>query len=201
MIDWHYPNKPYPATPDMLVDLDDNWIAETKVGGWRCLLHFDVDARGKPEIRAYTQTHMRFSRALHRDDDFEPTLAETLAGLHLPHGCVLDGEFMGRRVVDALKHEHIWLFDVHFIDYQWIGDLQLKVRKNVLYKLLQFAPVKHPCRVGTLRGVQGDLLQFYECQRDNPHVEGVVAKRLDSTLVASVAKVELNADWLKCRYR
>lgn len=201
LLDWRYPDKPYPCTPEMLAELDDNWIAETKCDGWRCLLHVQDDDRGKRELRAYTQTHMRLSRALHRDDDFEPELFETITNLGLPAGCVLDGEFMGRRVVDAVEHEHIWFFDVHFIDYQWIGDLELRVRKDILNKLLQSAKVKHPYRVGILQGVTGDLLAFYECQRENPVVEGIVAKRLNSTLIGDVTKVRENPDWLKCRFR
>lgn len=193
---FRYPDKPFEVTPDYLEDLDDSWIGQLKLDGWRCVLM--TDSQG--QIRAFTRQNMRLAKALHRDDDFEPALLEVVRTLPLPPLSAVDGEFIGRRNKDVVEHEMYAAFDLMYLGGQWLGELPFKVRWQALYDLCRLqAPTPHQKRFVLVPMIVGNLREFFDNSWKNPLCEGVVCKKLDSKLIGSPNHSEQNPDWIKCK--
>lgn len=191
---WRYPDKPMEVTPDYLESLGDEWFGNVKLNGWRCVV-----IRDRGEFRAYTRHHTRLATALRRDDDFDPELLEVMRTLPFPDQSMIDGEWLGRRDVKVIPGESYWMFDILYLDGKWLGNEPLRSRFGMLWDIMVAAPEPpHPRRIGIVPMILGDMTALWKAQADNPLSEGIVAKRLDSTLIGDLSRSQKNPDWVKC---
>ncbi|RKX68600.1 hypothetical protein DRP53_10395, partial [candidate division WOR-3 bacterium] len=154
--------------------VDDNWIFEPKIDGWRIQLIRQPD--GGLEI---------WGRRLERKPDWTAKLRSILtpAEQFLPKGTIVDGELYsegGRRFIPSLfarkpkTRPIIWLFDLIYHRGRFIGNLPLEKRKELLSRirpvppffLTPFQPVTDLDQALNDAVTRGD--------------EGIVIKRLDS---------------------
>jgi len=121
-------------------ELEGNWIWEPKVDGWRVQVIKYEDERC--EI---------WGRRLERNPNWTPRLPYLveMARKILPAGTLLDAELChpeGRRFIPSLFTERgarsaqVFVFDVVFLNGEFLGDLPLEKRKEALLSLKLSAP-------------------------------------------------------------
>jgi len=174
-------------------NLEEEWIFEDKLDGWR--MQIIVYEDGKIEF---------WGRRLEK----KPNWTERLSYLKkpvrklIPKGTLLDAELCaigGRRFIPSLFTKTpkvsplVYIFDVVFFEGEFVGNLPLKERKGILLSmnfkeplfLLKWAPVKN--------------LEKHLKERIRKGVEGIVVKRIDSFYQVGKEGPIASIDWKKIK--
>ncbi len=184
--------KPQLATLVDEVPGDDGWVYELKYDGVRLLARCDGD-----DVRAISRNGLDWTHKI-------GPVAGALAKLDLD-GAWLDGELIvsdpnGRSDFSLLQHTleqgrleelQYCVFDVLFSEGEDLRRLPLRERKARLDKLLTKLPPRGPLRLADQIHSESAELLTRVC---NQHLEGLVAKRVDS-----VYSGDRSADWLKIK--
>ena len=192
--------RPQPEwMPPMLATLterrfsDPGWIFERKLDGERCLA-----------FRRGPRTRLLSRNQLSANDSY-PEVVAALAGQRA-EDFVVDGEvvaFEGAQTSFARLQRRMkvrdpeialrsgvrvfyYVFDVLFVDGYLTTDLELRDRKGLLRRLLEF---RDPLRLTVHRNTQGEAFWRDACRKG---WEGVIAKRADGPY-----EHRRSANWLK----
>jgi bifunctional non-homologous end joining protein LigD len=184
--------KPMLATLVDKAPAGEGWVFELKYDGVRLLCRVDGD-----DVRCISRNGIDWTHKV-------APVVEALAELALP-GTWIDGELIvsdpnGRSDFSLLQHTmeqrrfhelQLCIFDLLFHRGEDLRGLPLSERKTRLDKVFAKLPPKGPLRLADqLESGSAELLTRV-C---NQHLEGLVAKKLDSTYVA-----DRSADWLKVK--
>ncbi len=154
-------------------ELEGEWIYEPKIDGWRM------------EVIIYEDRKIEFwGRRLEKRPDWTSDL-HYLAGYlrNLPSGTILDTELYstgGRRFIPSLfarkrKEEPIiYVFDIIYKNGEFLGELPLSKRKEILKRLKFEAPFKL-IEYQRLHNIKEDFQKTVE-----KGAEGIIIKQLDS---------------------
>ena len=184
--------KPQLATLIDAVPGDEGWLYELKYDGVRLLARCD----GK-NVRAFSRNGIDWTHKI------GPVIA-ALARLEL-EGAWLDGELIASHENDRsdfslLQHRleqgdlgelQYCIFDLLFAGGEDLRGLPLSERKARLGKILARLPARGPLRLAAPLDGQGATLLKNACDQ---HLEGLVAKRIDSTY-----RGQRSPDWLKIK--
>ena len=162
---------------------DPDWFFEPKLDGIRCLAF----KKGR-EVRLLSRNKLALDAAY-------PHVVEALAGQ--PSDLILDGEVAamskGRTSFGLLQQARrqdvavrYFVFDITFLDGRDLRGLPLRERKAILESALNWTDPL--ARVDVIEE-EGEALFDAACEHG---LEGVIAKRADSTYTGSRSK-----DWLK----
>jgi bifunctional non-homologous end joining protein LigD len=162
---------------------DPNWIYELKMDGFRALAYIEADTR-RLISRRQNELHL-------------PQVVEKLQTIRVDEA-VLDGEIVsldetGRPDFNALFNRqgalHYYAFDLLWLNGEDLRKEPLSQRKELLRKVIEGSETRF------MRDFPGHTgIDFYEvcCNSD---LEGVLAKRLDSTYTDADGEVA----WLKIK--
>ncbi len=154
--------------------IGEGWVYEPKIDGWRMQLIRFGD--GGVEV---------WGRRLEKEPNWSlrlPSLVE-VGGEVLPRGTLLDCELYtkkGRRFIPSLFAREkkfrplVWVFDIIFYQDNFVGDLPLSQRKDIL-KTIALRPPLHHLKFHKLVDLKSDLIKMLR----RGH-EGMVVKLLSS---------------------
>ncbi len=155
--------------------LEGEWIVEPKVDGWRIQI-----IKEKENIYFY-------GRRLDKNPDWSDKLKiDKDAFKYIPDGTILDGELIsdkGRRFIPSLFSDTkranpiIYLFDIIYYKYDFIGNIPLIQRKELLNSIKFLEPVKI-IEFRELTDIEKDLKEFLK----EGH-EGIVIKEVNSKYI------------------
>jgi len=174
-------------------ELEGEWIWEPKVDGWRMQVIKYED--GRVEI---------WGRRLERNPNWTPRLPylTEVAKEILPPGTLLDCELShpsGRRYIPSLftakgaKEAKVLVFDVVFLNGEFLGDLPLSRRKEILLSL-KMTP---PFFILPYKPV-GDLLAHLKEAVEGGN-EGIVLKKLASPYLVGKEAPLATENWRKLK--
>lgn len=173
-----YPNLPSAIPPLSLVDYNDEWIAERKKNGWRCLA-----VRTDKGLELWTRRH-----TLIKDP-----LPETRANLlRLPVNTMLDGELMEKRTKE-IKDKY-YAFDIIFFKNQPLVHLAWTERR----KYLEYSLLSNDIGVDISSPVRENFKSLYDVSVEEGD-EGVVIKKATSPYVVDLRSCPANPYWLKAK--
>jgi len=171
--------------------LKGDWIIEPKIDGWRMQL-----------IKHPNGTVECWGRRLDRKPDWSDKLTFIQkATKNLSDGILLDCELFssgGRRINPSLfantkkAKPIIYVFDVVYYNNVFVGNLNLKQRKNILERL----SLKLPMRLVKYAKFNGKL----ELDSKQKH-EGIVFKNLESKYNIGKDAPLATMDWRKIKWR
>lgn len=184
--------KPQLATLVDKVPGDAGWVYELKYDGVRLLIRCDGD-----DVRAISRNGIDWTHRI-------APVIDVLARLRLD-GVWLDGELIvtdpnGRSDFSLLQHTleqgrlgelQYCIFDLLFSQGEDLRSLPLSERKTRLNAALAKLPAKGPLRLADQIHSDSTELLARVC---NQHLEGLVAKRVDSPY-----RAERSPDWLKIK--
>lgn len=174
--------------------LDGNWTIEPKIDGWRM------------QIIKYTDTRIEcWGRRLEKKPDWSEKLnfLDT-ATKSLPKGTLLDCELFssgGRRFIPSLfantkkAKPIIYIFDIIYFENTFVGNLELKVRKNIIKRL----KLKPPLYFLEYEPFKGKLEITPRKKHDLS--EGIVLKEISSTYKIGKDVPLATLDWRKIKWR
>lgn len=190
---FRYPDNPFSVMPSVLLDLEKQpgrWIAQLKYDGFRSLLYKE----NGQWIR-----HSKYDTGPQARKQIPLSLISALDDLNLPDGTAFDAEWMGLRAVEHLRGRHfLVVFDLHYMDRQWQGDLPYVQRLQTLKKLL--AKNKSP-DIELIGSTEIGLLNLFEQSKSMPLTEGIVVKAKDSLLKGGRNASVKNPKWMKVKWR
>ncbi len=174
-------------------ELEGEWIWEPKVDGWRMQVIKYED--GKVEI---------WGRRLERHPDWTPRLPyiAQMAEKLLPPGTLLDSELAhpaGRRYIPSLftqkgaKEAQVLLFDVVFLKGDFLGDLPLSKRKDILLSL----DITPPFLILPYKPVENLIIHLREAVEGGS--EGIVLKNLASPYLVGKEAPMATENWRKLK--
>ncbi|MEO0095495.1 MAG: hypothetical protein ABIL66_06340 [candidate division WOR-3 bacterium] len=154
-------------------ELEGEWIYEPKIDGWRM------------EVLIYDNKKIEFwGRRLEKKPNWTEDLDYLIEYLkNLPSGTILDTELYstgGRRFIPSLfakkrKEEPIiYVFDIIYKDGEFLGDLPLKKRKEILQRLKFIKPFRL-IEYQRLNNIKEDFQKAVA-----KGAEGIIIKNLDS---------------------
>lgn len=174
-------------------ELEGEWIWEAKVDGWRMqVIKYE---EGKLEM---------WGRRLERHPDWTPRLPyiAEIAEKILPPGTLLDTELShpsGRRFIPSLftskkaQEAEVLVFDIVFLRGDFLGDLPLRDRKEIILSL-NLSP---PFLVLPYKPVEDILAHLKEAvERGN---EGIVLKKLASPYLVGKEAPIATEHWRKLK--
>jgi bifunctional non-homologous end joining protein LigD len=184
--------KPMLATLVDKVPAEEGWVFELKYDGVRLLSRCDGD-----DVRCISRNGIDWTHKV-------GPVVDALAKLKL-EGAWIDGELIvsdpnGRSDFSLLQHTmeqgrlgelQLCLFDLLFHRGEDLRGLPLSERKTRLDALFAKLPAKGPLRLADQIHSDSAELLARVC---NQHLEGLVAKKVDSTYVG-----ERSANWLKVK--
>jgi bifunctional non-homologous end joining protein LigD len=190
---------PMLAAPGEIPPDPENYVAEIKWDGVRAIAFCDgktvrlqsrnlLDITSKyPELQALGKaigktTAILDGEIVSLDENGRPSFARLQRRMHIASRAT---------AIRLSESEPVWfvIFDLLYIRGKWIGDLPYRARR----KLLEEVTIAGPYWQIT-PSHEGELSQMLAAARDN-HLEGVVAKRLDSTYQPG----RRSPDWLKIK--
>src|SRR5688572_25255689 len=185
--------KPQLATLVDAVPDEGDWVYELKYDGIRLLSRVDGD-----DVRCISRNGLDWTRKV-------PPIVDALAALDLA-GAWLDGELIvtdpnGESDFSLLQHMleqkrldelQLCIFDALFLAGEDLRDLPLKQRKARLDAALAKLPPGPLRMADQIQSESAELLRRV-C---NQHLEGLVAKRVDSVYTG-----DRSPDWLKVKCR
>ena len=189
---WRFPDKPTHAHKSILDRVPrGNWTAQAKKNGWRFLSYVD------DTIETYSRRGRPLQQALKSPVNSE--VIKQLKELRLDSLTLYDGEYLGRREVATVKTHHAFLFDIMMLNLKWITNWPYVERLGKLIDLFE-KRLKGSTIIQIPESADSDFLSFYESIRNQPTVDGIVVKDLQSTLIASRKDCKDNPRWFKVRY-
>ena len=169
-----------------LAQLDDEYVVEPKIDGWRCLAEM---ADGKVTLKSRRGTHLPV-----------PAMEAALTGL--PLDCVLDGElcYVDERGVSSLPallgqdgELRYYVFDVLAIEGADVTGLELHKRRRLLEMLIDERLI--PTFVEVVPQLPGSHAVALFAEYTAIGGEGVVVKERDSTYHTD----SRHSSWRKCK--
>ncbi|MBC7194879.1 MAG: hypothetical protein H5U37_04410 [Caldisericia bacterium] len=171
--------------------LKGEWIVEPKVDGWRIQI-----IKEKDNIYFY-------GRRLEKNPDWSNKLKiDKEAFKYVPIGTILDGELIsdkGRRFIPSLFSETkranplIYLFDIIYYKYEFVGDIPLIKRKELLKSIKFLEPVRI-LEFRKLTDIEKDLRDFLK----EGH-EGIVIKEVNSKYILGKDAPMVTLYWKKIK--
>lgn len=167
-----YPMQPIPYFGEKI---DENWIAEPKIDGWRMqIIRYE---NGKVEF---------WGRRLERNPNWTFKLIKftKIVENFLPPGSLLDSEITderGRRYIPSVfanrkdSKPRIYVFDVIFYKGEKIANLPLKKRRKIL-ESINFIP---PFSIIEQFEIKNNIQQVLQKVKEN-NWEGIILKHKDS---------------------
>lgn len=196
---FRYPDDPcrIPFSELEYYEKQGNWLCQPKWDGWRRPGYLESKG-GKWEF------HSKYEKGEQTTEPPAGLVAE-FASLGFPDGTAFDMEWMGPRVIDALRGRHFFvLLDLLYWNGQWQGDVQCRHRYEnmrtlaALHKARQKVPTPN---VMVVDSVDSGFVEMYRDQMRNPLTEGVVIKHGISTLLGNFRRPVDNPLWKKAKYR
>jgi ATP-dependent DNA ligase len=174
--------------------LEGEWIFEPKYDGWR--IQFIKCSNGEIKI---------FGRRLEKNPDWTQKLSYLLEKINkiLPNGSILDAELCsdkGRRFIPSLFSStpkvkpKIFVFDVIYLNNEFLGNKKLEERKSILKKEICFEEPFYYAEFDLLRDINKSL----KIALEQGH-EGIVIKKLGSFYIISKDAPTATADWRKIK--
>lgn len=182
---FRFPDAPKPEPARVLSRLKDGqWIAQTKMAGWRCL----VEWNGMGDVRLLSRENIPIAASLELMDE----IRNWLRTFRVPKGFTLDAEYMGK--FDGMP-EGLVIFDV-----LRNGENDLRSNRCVQrFKGVRFLPETEHIKI--VEWADADYLAFYERTKTIRGCEGVVLKRSDSAYIGNAKKQSVNPGWIKVKHR
>ena len=180
------PDKPLGGgTPRLLAlcEREGGYLCEAKLKGSRALVTRDG-------------VYSRTGKPLAVPDMLRDGIEEVLS-LYGPKEVALDGELVVERAALMSSGRVVpltaglYLFDLVVCDGQWLGHIPFEERRDLVFTGTSEW-------ITTPASVTSGFVEFYE--RQTGISEGVVVKRLSSTLVGGTKRSSINNAWLKCRH-
>jgi len=186
------PNKPIRAGDDFLEDINDKYIVDAKLDGWRLeICKFDG------EIKIHSRTNKPRELPLELINQLKK----------MPEGMSLDCEWINQSRIKAINTslnvdlplvDNLIVFDIRWLNGRYIAKMPLAERRQIKFyaKLLKtdlnglFSANHRIFQAIHTKG--GKAKSFYKKQKDFAISEGIVVKRLDGGL---------SANWYKVKYR
>jgi hypothetical protein len=186
-IKWRYPDKPLEIFTPKLVELEERggFILQQKLDGYRMVVMAD-----QGQVRSCS----RHRKAL----PVSQALLDKFLELDFPEPWMIDTEWIKLRTGHP---ETIAILDVFYMDGDWQGSKYL-VERQEWYDMK-----KLPDGIVRPEEADEDFLEFFANQIDETvptkeaWSEGVVAKKVLSTLIGARDKSEKNPMWMKCKWR
>lgn len=191
---WRFiePNKPIRASDDFLDDIDNKYIIDAKLDGWRT------------EIVKQNGELLFLSR---RNRLHEVPKEIKTCFQFMPEGMALDTEWINRTKIKSINTnlsinlplvDNIVVFDVRWVNGRYIASTPLADRRAIdFYRNLPTIDLanllSHDMKVFQAISCKGgEARDFYHMQTDYAISEGIVVKRSDGGL---------SGNWYKVKYR
>ena len=182
---------------DALAECDQagQYLAELKADGYRAHVEFTPDG---PTV---------WSRRWKKHPVSTAMLALLEKTYHfVPKGTIFDGEWLKIRTSGP---ETLMLWDVMFWKGKWIGTRPLIERRKFLigtpnvwekHDPEDFESLEEPI-LTLAHSTSKDFEAYFKWSKRLPWTEGVVLKKMDSTLVGSIKDRTVNPAWIKVKWR
>ena len=188
------PNKPISAGVDFISELDDCYLVQAKIDGWRLLIHKTHDG----DIRIYSRHNQPVALL---PSEIVSQLRNTL-----PCGCEIDCEWINPvriKAINSEKSTHIFtdinrivVFDMRWFQNKFLNAMPLERRWNLLLKYVSGSidfskPLTEIPMISLVPHALGNKArEFYDMVIDHPLCEGIVAKRLSGNMRSTWYKVK-----------
>lgn len=190
---WRFvePNKPIRASEDFLEEVDEDFIVDAKLDGWRL------------QITNFGKINVVSRRNIPRE--LPDGLMTQLKSM--PVGMELDAEWINPTRMKAINSEfgcklpmvnNIVVFDIRWRDNKYIPKVPLQERRQIdYYQSLPKATIEQLLNsdMGVYSAISVDgseVDQFYQNQKQSMLSEGIVIKRKTG---------QLGGQWYKVKYR
>ncbi len=182
--DYVYPPKPIyvPFESTLIDDLDNNqnWIAEVKKNGWRCM------------IRAIDKKISLWTRHRTIITDPLPDLRKALQDLNLPDDTILDGELLEHR---STTKQVVMVWGIIRWSGKYLDQVPYKEIRNRVGKLIPLSAY-----LMTPQYTFKNKKKFYtEVMKDNVENEGMVLKKLSKAVPFAWSSSPSINTWLKVK--
>lgn len=171
--------------------LEGEWIVEPKIDGWRLEI---IKDKGKVYF---------YGRRLEKNPDWSKKLKISKEIFEcVPDGTILDGELYsdkGRRFIPSLFSETykakpiIYIFDIIYYKGEFVGDLPLFRRKEILNSL-KFGEVVQTLKFKELKDLEKDLRESISLGN-----EGIVIKEINSKYIVGKDSPIVTLYWKKIK--
>lgn len=189
-----YPDKPGGKVAPSVLDSEHfppgEWMAQLKYDGHRCVIFWNAEDASLDFVS-------RHGKPLPVHGDLRDGLRDALVELDRPD-LVIDSEWMGRRQSD--RRERLWLLDLLECDDLATQKLYGATAAKRLEKL-QAAVFPNLSDWVVETWTAGGWRDLFEKSRTLPGCEGIVLKRVNSTLVGRRGESAKNFAWIKCKWR
>lgn len=196
---FRYPDKPILASESFLNGLDENWIAEPKLDGYRCYViktggNIDFVSRHNKRLDVNKSIRSYFQQ--------------------FKQSFIIDCEWINDQRIKAINtefsknlkmHEAIGVFDIVRFNEEWITSKPLVERRdNEILKSISICEINEvlnhsifrlPSRNGK------EALNYFNEQKNYLISEGIVVKKLNSKLICSSKDSANTNSWFKIKYR
>ena len=202
MLPFIAPDKPIRTTEEFFKDLDvEEWSCEMKMDGYRMT---------SSKQNGIITNRSRHNEILNVDD----VIVEYLDKL-LENDSEIDTEWINHSRIKSINTtlnanlplvECVGVHDVTWLNGKYLGNMPLKERRNCdIFKRIPEVTMEN-----TLNNLQvfkipmlssGEILDFYNLQKDFKISEGVVIKKYNSKLIGNKMQSAKNPCWYKIKYR
>ncbi len=196
------PDKPIRTSEEFLNDVEvDEWSCEMKLDGYRIEIGKD---NGKIISRSRHDEILKINNKL--IDLFREILED---------GSAIDGEWINHSRIKSINTtmnvnlpliECIGFHDITWFNGKFTGSMPLDSRRNLpIFKKLEAATMNNP--IGDLQVFKipmlsvGNVLDFYNEQKNFTLSEGIVIKKRNSKLIGGKLQSAKNPCWYKIKYR
>ena len=183
----YYPDSPTPVSPDFLKKIDQDapgtWLGSIKADGFRRICQKNGKVWHISGKKGGTGEHVKMPNEI----------ADALAEYPWPENITLDCEWIGRRMIEHVAHEYLYVFDI-LDGAPAIQRLSLLNTFGMLWGdsvLVKFMPV----------WTNPGLFDRFQEQMTNPLSEGLVVRRADSRHLMGRNGCKTNPHCLKIKYR
>lgn len=192
---YRFPDDPRRVSKEYVAGLDakpqGTFLAQMKSDGWRRVAY-----RRNGEWTYYAK-HDKGEQSRKTPP---PALVGEFEALGWPDNVAIDMEWMGPRLADVLDGRHSFrLFDLHYLNGRWLGDVGFKARFDELQAIFDKAGASPSVQL--VRPVGSNLFQFMKAQESDPTSEGIVIRRASSGLIGDFRDVKDNPSWFKAKHR
>lgn len=218
-----FPNKPVTMFTDSLQELDDEneWFAQQKLDGWRCLLLKDTEheiVKNYGGNESWDRGDGLFFLSRRGTNSGGPTelkvsdeIVEVVKGFNLPDKTMIDSEWCERRTKEDGIPECLYVHDLMWLEDQWLGKTECWERYSTLVGLLATRGIIAG-EIGDISGMTSQLVRFpdmvesgfvdfFELQKSKSWTEGLVLKNKDHMIKGSKEECKKHALWVKIKWR
>lgn len=202
MLPFIAPDKPIRTTEEFLKDLDvEEWSCEMKLDGYR--------------MTSSKQNGIITNRSRHNEIlNVNDTIIKYLDNL-LENDSEIDTEWINHNRIKSINKtlnvnlplvECVGVHDVTWLNGKYIGNITLKERRNCdIFKKIPEVTIYNTLddlkvfKIPML--YNGEILDFYNLQKDFKISEGIVIKKYNSKLIGNKMQSAKNPCWYKIKYR